>query len=130
MGSVYLASSVALGDLCVDPDSYLARTASSPFSAQVLTYYTHCDSSQTNPFTKSLREAKQATDNARRNLDQVKQLSNHLFKEQQLQPTLSSLANNINGVDKMLTGLTAFLDCKPLHKQYVHAAKSLCHLGL
>ncbi|KAJ8679649.1 hypothetical protein QAD02_015436 [Eretmocerus hayati] len=130
MGSVYLASSVALGDLCMSPDSYITKTARSTLAAEVLSYYMHCENSRSNPFTLQLRDAKQSIDNSRRSLEQVKQLANYLFKDQQMQPKFSNLASNVNAVDQQLTSLTTLLDCKPLHKQYVHAAISLCHLGL
>ncbi|XP_011500029.1 PREDICTED: protein tweety [Ceratosolen solmsi marchali] len=133
MASLYLASSVALGDLCVSPDSYISKTAPSTVAAEVFIYYTHCESGRTNPFMYQMREAKQATDHMRRSLELVKQLANYLFKDEKLLSRLTSLTNDISTVDKhfaSLASLTSFIDCKPLHKQYVHAAKSLCHLGL
>ena len=130
MGSLYLASSVALGDLCMSPDGYIAKSAPSALAAEVFGYYTHCENARTNPFTQQLRDVKMSTDNTRRSLETVKKLAVHLFKDQQLQMRFTSLADHINTVDKQLNSLTTFLDCKPLHKQYVHAAKSLCHLGL
>ncbi|XP_014214178.1 protein tweety isoform X2 [Copidosoma floridanum] len=130
MASVYLASSVALGDLCVSPDGYVGKTARSQLAAEVLSYYTHCENARTNPFTQQLRDARQSANYTRRSLETVKHLADKLFKDQQLQPRFDGLANNVNTVDKQLASLTAFLDCKPLHKQYLHAAKSLCHLGL
>ncbi|XP_032454429.1 protein tweety isoform X2 [Nasonia vitripennis] len=130
MASIYLAGSVALGDLCVAPDEYISRAAPSPLAAEVFSYYTHCENARTNPFTQKLLIAKQSVDNMRRNLEDMKRLAFMLINPQQLQPRFSSLLNDIIFVDNKLTSLTTFLDCKPLHKQYVHAAKSLCHFGL
>ncbi|XP_076623423.1 tweety isoform X1 [Colletes latitarsis] len=130
MASLYLATSVALGDLCVSPDGYLTRAVPSTLASEVLLYYTHCENTRNNPFTQRLRDGQQTVDNIRQNLNIVTRLALELFKKQQLQPKLSSLSTDVNTVDRLMSGLTTLLDCKPLHKQYVHAAKSLCHLGL
>ncbi|XP_043490689.1 protein tweety isoform X6 [Polistes fuscatus] len=132
MASLYLATSVALGDLCVSPDGYLTRSVPSTLASEVLSYYTHCENTRTNPFTQRLRDGQRAAGNMRQNLNTVSRLATELFKEQhdQLKPKLSSLLTDVNAVDRLMSGLATLLDCKPLHKQYVHAAKSLCHLGL
>ncbi|XP_011059759.1 PREDICTED: protein tweety isoform X2 [Acromyrmex echinatior] len=130
MASLYLATSVALGDLCVSPDGYLSRAVPSTLASEVLSYYTHCENTRSNPFTLRLRDTQRAVDNMRHNLNTVTKLALELFKDQQLQPKLSSLSTDVNTIDRLMPGLSTLLDCKPLHKQYVHAAKSLCHLGL
>ncbi|KYM75786.1 Protein tweety [Atta colombica] len=130
MASLYLATSVALGDLCVSPDGYLSRAVPSTLASEVLSYYTHCENTRSNPFTLRLRDTQRAMNNMRHNLNTVTKLALELFKDQQLQPRLSSLATDVNTIDRLISGLSTLLDCKPLHKQYVHAAKSLCHLGL
>lgn len=130
MASLYLATSVALGDLCVSPDGYLSKAVPSTLASEVLSYYTHCENTRSNPFTQRLRDAQRAVGNMRHNLNSVTRLAIELFKDQQLQPKLSSLSTDVNTVDRLVSGLATLLDCKPLHKQYVHAAKSLCHLGL
>ncbi|XP_046736870.1 protein tweety [Diprion similis] len=130
MASLYLATSVALGDLCVAPDDYLTRAVPSTLASEVLSYYTHCESTRSNPFTQRLRDGQRAAVNMRQNLNIVTQLADDLFKNQQLQPRLSSLMTDVKSVDRLMSNLATLLDCRPLQKQYVNAAKSLCHLGL
>lgn len=65
MSGLYLSSSVAVGDLCIDPASYLASQAPPDLPAEVLLYYTQCESFRANPFTIRLRESQQAINNAR-----------------------------------------------------------------
>ncbi|KAK0167955.1 hypothetical protein PV327_001803 [Microctonus hyperodae] len=130
MASLYLATSVALGDLCVSPDGYLTRAVPSTLASEVLNYYTQCESTRNNPFTQRLREGQLAAGNMRTSLSIVERIALDLFKDQQLAPKLSSLKNEVNAVDRLMSGLTTLLDCKPLHKQYINAAKGLCHLGL
>ncbi|XP_012347428.1 protein tweety isoform X2 [Apis florea] len=130
MASLYLATSVALGDLCVSPDGYLTRAVPSTLASEVLSYYTHCENTRSNPFSHKLNDGQIAASNMKENMNTVTRLALELFKEQQLQPKLTSLSIDVNTVSKLMSGLTTLFDCKPLHKQYVHAAKSLCHLGL
>ncbi|XP_017795183.1 PREDICTED: protein tweety isoform X1 [Habropoda laboriosa] len=130
MASLYLATSVALGDLCVSPDGYLTRAVPSTLTSEVLSYYTHCENTRINSFTQRLRDGQTAVSDMRENLNTVTRLALELFQKQQLQPKLNSLSMDVNTVNKLMSGLATLLDCKPLHKQYVHAAKSLCHLGL
>ncbi|XP_034939880.1 protein tweety isoform X2 [Chelonus insularis] len=130
MASLYLATAVALGDLCVSPDGYLTRSVPSSLAAEVLNYYMRCESTRNNPFTLRLREGQLAAGNMRTSLTIVERIALDLFRDQQLAPKLSSLKNEVNTVDRLMSGLTTLLDCKPLHKQYVSGAKGLCHLGL
>ncbi|XP_034184492.2 tweety isoform X1 [Osmia lignaria lignaria] len=130
MASLYLATSVALGDLCVSPDGYLTRAVPSTLASEVLSYYTHCENTRSNPFTQRLRDGQTAISEMSKNLNTVTRLALELYKDKQLQPKLNSLLFDVNTVSKLMSGLATLLDCKPFHKQYVHAAKSLCHLGL
>lgn len=128
MASLYLATSVALGDLCMSPDGYLSRAVPSTLASEVLSYYTHCENTRSNPFTQRLRDEQRAVTFMKQNLKTVTQLANDLFKDQPPKP--NSLLMDVTAIERLVNGLTTLLDCKPLHKQYVHAAKSLCHLGL
>ncbi|XP_058805739.1 protein tweety [Phymastichus coffea] len=128
--SVYLASSVALGDLCVSPDGYLGRSAPSPFATDVFTYYAHCDSTRKNPFTYMLGDMKKATDEMRRTLDLVKQIALAIFDDANLQTRLTGVLNDVNAIDSKIASLTSVLDCKSIHQYYVKVANALCHTGL
>ncbi|XP_043281274.1 protein tweety isoform X1 [Venturia canescens] len=130
MASLYLATSVALGDLCFAPEDYLAKNVPPTLASEVLSYYTHCEATRSNPFTQRLREGQRAAEHMRTSLNNIDRLAVELFHDQQLKPKFSSLMTDVNSVDRLISGLATLLDCKPLHKQYVQAAKSLCHLGL
>ena len=130
MASLYLATSVAIGDLCVSPDGYITKSASNAITSDVLSYYIHCESINNNPFTRKVREGVNATGNMRIAINSIKQLADLLFKDQQVSTKLISIKNEINTLERLWLGLQTFLDCKPVHKQYVTGVKSLCHLGL
>ncbi|XP_057330884.1 protein tweety isoform X2 [Microplitis mediator] len=130
MASSYLATSVFLGDFCISPDGYLTRNNPTPMASEVLNYYMHCESTQNNPFTQRLREGQMAAGYMRMSLAAVERIVLDLYDSPSLAPKLSSLKNEVNAVDQLMPGLTTLLNCKPLHRQYVNAAKGLCHLGL
>lgn len=65
MSGLYLSSSVAVGDLCMDPANYLVSQAPNDLPTEVLLYYTQCESVRSNPFTLRLRESQNAINNAR-----------------------------------------------------------------
>lgn len=65
MSGLYLSSSVAVADLCIDPADYLASEAPNELPTDVLLYYTQCEEVNINPFTLRLRESQNAINNAR-----------------------------------------------------------------
>lgn len=65
MSGLYLSSSVAVGDLCMDPAGFLVSQAPNDLPTEVLLYYTQCESVRSNPFTLRLRESQNAINNAR-----------------------------------------------------------------
>lgn len=65
MSGLYLSTSVAVGDLCMDPADYLVSEAPSELPTEVLLYYTQCEIARSNPFTQRLRESQNAINNAR-----------------------------------------------------------------
>lgn len=130
LASIYLASSVALGDLCIAPDRYLASEASPWVPREVLLHYTHCEAARVNPFTRGLREAKQALDTTRKELAILKQPAVELFRNSGLDPKFSLLITEVNAVERLITSLTTLVDCRALHVHYVEGMKGLCHIGL
>lgn len=71
MSGLYLSTSVAVGDLCMDPANFLVSQAPSNLPTEVLLYYTQCESIRSNPFTLKLRESQNALNNARSGMNIV-----------------------------------------------------------
>lgn len=130
MASVYLASSVALGDLCMAPDKFIEDQASSDLSKEILKYYTNCERARANPFTQRLREAKTTIENMRLNLNALSKPAQYLFPRKGLDTKFSSLKNDINAADNFIHSLTALVDCRSLHMHYLRGARALCNVGL
>lgn len=130
MASVYLASTVALSDLCVAPDRYLASEASPKLPPEVLLYYTHCETARANPFTLRLREARNAMESTRKNLAALKQPAIELFRGSGLEPKFSLLNTEVNSAERLIASLTTLVDCRALHGHYLEGTRALCHVGL
>ncbi|KAJ8945728.1 hypothetical protein NQ314_009091 [Rhamnusium bicolor] len=130
MASVYLASSVALGDLCMAPDKFIEDQASTDLSKEILKYYTNCERARANPFTQRLREAKTTLENMRLNLNALTKPAQYLFPQKGLDTKISSLKNDINAADNFIHSLTALVDCRSLHMHYLRGARALCNVGL
>lgn len=130
MSGLYLSTSVAVGDLCNDPADFLVHQAPHELPSDILLYYTQCDVSRSNPFTQRLRESQNAINNARNSMSTVSKISPVLFKNAGLGPKLGSVNADIKLCERILTGLTALVDCKAVHYSYLSATRGLCEGGL
>lgn len=130
MASVYLASTVALGDFCMGPEKFIESRASSELSKDILRHYLNCERARANPFTQRLREAKTTLENMRIELSLLKPLAFQLFPKKGLEQKFNSLKNEINAADTIGTQLTALVDCRALYTHYLLGARALCNVGL
>lgn len=53
-----------------------------------------------------------------------------LYKSAGLQPKLGAVTADLNNSERLLTQLTALVDCKALHFNYLTATRGLCESGL
>ncbi|XP_044760032.1 protein tweety isoform X2 [Coccinella septempunctata] len=130
MASVYISSGVALGDLCMAPDKFIEDRGYTELSKEILRYYTICERARANPFTQRLREAKTAIENVRTNLQKLRLPATYLFPKKGLDTKFSSLKNEINSADGLVTTITALVDCRTFHTHFLRGAKAMCNVGL
>ncbi|XP_067636910.1 protein tweety [Eurosta solidaginis] len=130
MSGLYLSSSVAVGDLCMNPADFLVATSPRDLPTNVLLHYTQCEPGHTNPFTQRLRESQNSLNNARSAMATVMKISLVLFKSSGLQPKLGAVNADLNSSERLLTQLTALVDCKVVHHNFLAAARGLCEGGL
>ncbi|XP_049311276.1 protein tweety [Bactrocera dorsalis] len=130
MSGLYLSSSVAVGDLCINPADFLVSTSPRDLPTNVLLHYTQCEPGHTNPFTQRLRESQNSLNNARSAMATVMKISLVLFKSSGLQPKLGAVNADLNSSERLLTQLTALVDCKAVHHNFLAAARGLCEGGL
>lgn len=91
MSGLYLSTSVAVADLCTNTSEFLVTYKPSSLPADILLYYTQCDSARANPFTQRIREILNAIGNARNSMNVVSRYSLFLFPKSGLNPKLGSL---------------------------------------
>ncbi|XP_067005957.1 protein tweety [Anabrus simplex] len=130
MASLYLATSVALGDLCVAPEGFLDREAASIVKVDILTYYVRCERLSTNPFTQRIIQGQRAVKAMMSGINLVTKMATELYTPSDLDTKLDFLQSSITSVDKLVSGLATLLDCTHLHRQYLNAVRSICDLGL
>ncbi|KAL1494107.1 hypothetical protein ABEB36_009758 [Hypothenemus hampei] len=130
LSSIYLASTVALGDFCMAPEKFLENQASTELSKEIVRHYLNCERARANPFTQRLREAKTTLENMRIELSLLKPLAFQLFPKKGLEQKFNSLKNEINTADTIGTQLTALVDCRNLYTHYLRGARALCNVGL
>lgn len=130
MASLYLATTVALADLCMAPDKFLQEQASTEVTKEILHYYTSCERARANPFTQRQREGKAAIQNMRTVLDYLKKSAIEMYPSKQLDHKFNSLLNQVKEGDMLMTSLIALVDCKALYTHYLRGARALCNVGL
>lgn len=60
----------------------------------------------------------------------VNRISLVLYKSSGLQPKLGAVTADLNNSERLLTHLTALVDCRDLHISYLSATRGLCEGGL
>uniref|UniRef100_A0A1B6E9B8 Protein tweety homolog n=1 Tax=Clastoptera arizonana TaxID=38151 RepID=A0A1B6E9B8_9HEMI len=128
MASIYLTSSVALGDLCISPNDFVIHKSPPSLQTDILEYYTTCDKTRNNPFSVVVRKGTLAIDNVSSNLNAVSKLAKELYPQSSHE--LDVLTKEVNLAKKMISGLAALLDCPPIHREYTHSLHAVCDLGL
>lgn len=111
MASVYLASGVALGDLCVAPEKYVEDQVTADASKEILRYYTSCERARANPFTQRLREAKTTVENMRTCLNMLRKPAGELFPKANLDTKFTSLLNEVHATVRNFFVLLRFFKC-------------------
>ncbi|XP_046406971.1 protein tweety-2 [Ischnura elegans] len=151
LASLYLASSVALGDLCVAPAPYLEQRAAAGAStaieaavqARLAHFYLRCEQTpiamaqpvptatllssggRASPLTPRLRDAQRSL----LAVEELVALASRMAPGD-VAKRLEALTSALDRSRRLANMLPPLLDCRNLHRHYVHAAKSICDLGL
>ncbi|XP_060540027.1 protein tweety homolog 3 isoform X2 [Pantherophis guttatus] len=131
-GSLGLELAVAVGssDFCINPDAYVSRTVEAyrVLNADTLNYYLVCGVGYPNPFQQKLSGSHKALVEMQ---DDVLELLKLAVKEY---PTskehLIRIQEVLNSTEVNLQHLTALVDCRSLHLDYVQALTGFCYDGV
>uniref|UniRef100_A0A674NDY1 Protein tweety homolog n=1 Tax=Takifugu rubripes TaxID=31033 RepID=A0A674NDY1_TAKRU len=94
----------------------------------ILQYYLSCSQEQTNPFQQKLSGSHKALVEMQ---DDVSELLRSAIREyRQTKGSLEEIQGILNTTEISLHQLTALVDCRSLHMDYVQAVTGLCYDGL
>ncbi|CAF94133.1 unnamed protein product, partial [Tetraodon nigroviridis] len=125
-----LAVSASSSDFCASPDAFVIQVAKQHgvINQDILQYYLSCSLEQTNPFQQKLSGSHKALVEMQ---DDVSELLRSAIREyQQTKGSLEEIQGILNTTEISLHQLTALVDCRSLHMDYVQAMTGLCYDGL
>ncbi|XP_005225372.1 protein tweety homolog 3 isoform X2 [Bos indicus x Bos taurus] len=125
-----LAVSVGSSDFCVDPDTYVTRMVEehSVLSGDILQYYLACSPHAANPFQQKLSGSHKALVEMQ---DVVAELLKTVsWEHPATKDPLLRVQEVLNGTEVNLQHLTALVDCRSLHLDYVQALTGFCYDGV
>ncbi|XP_042654440.1 protein tweety homolog 3 isoform X1 [Tyto alba] len=131
-GSLGLELAVAVGssDFCINPDAYVSKVVeeNAVLSAGTLRYYITCSAGYPNPFQQKLSGSHKALVEMQ---DDVMELMRSASREY---PTskeyLTRIQEVLNSTEINLQQLTALVDCRSLHLDYIQALTGFCYDGV
>ncbi|KAJ8389665.1 hypothetical protein AAFF_G00115410 [Aldrovandia affinis] len=125
-----LAVSASSSDFCIAPDMYVTRVTeeNAVVKKDILQYYLRCSMGQTNPFQQKLSGSHKALVEMQ---DDVAELLRSAVREYpKTKGNLEQIQGVLNTTEISLHQLTALVDCRSLHMDYVQAVTGLCYDGL
>uniref|UniRef100_A0A4W5LXA2 Protein tweety homolog n=1 Tax=Hucho hucho TaxID=62062 RepID=A0A4W5LXA2_9TELE len=125
-----LAVSATSSDFCVAPDMFVTQMTEQygVLNKDNLQYYMTCSVGQTNPFQQKLSGSHKALVEMQ---DDVSELLRSATREYpQTKGNLEQIQGVLNTTEIGLHQLTALVDCRSLHMDYVQAITGLCYDGL
>ncbi|KAG8557858.1 hypothetical protein GDO81_016751 [Engystomops pustulosus] len=125
-----LAVAVGSSDFCVDPDKFVAKVVEDKavLNSEILNYYLSCNPGSTNPFQQMLSSGHKALVEMQ---DDVLDLLRSAVKD--YPKSLDKLVNIqgvLNSTEINLQHLTALVDCRGLHLDYVQSLTGFCYDGV
>ncbi|XP_061626269.1 protein tweety homolog 3-like isoform X2 [Phyllopteryx taeniolatus] len=125
-----LAVAASASDFCDSPDTYVARATkeNAVINQDILQYYLKCSPGQVNPFQQRLSGSHKALVEMQ---DDVSELLRSATREYaNTKATLEQIQSVLNSTEVGLHQLTALVDCRSLHMDYVQALTGLCYDGV
>ncbi|CAM5143026.1 unnamed protein product [Eretmochelys imbricata] len=131
-GSLGLELAVAVGssDFCVNPDAYISKVVEDHgvLSTDTLRYYLACNAGYPNPFQQKLSGSHKALVEMQ---DDVLELLRSAIREYSTSKEyLTRIQEVLNSTEINLQHLTALVDCRSLHLDYVQALTGFCYDGV
>ncbi|XP_051995790.1 protein tweety homolog 2-like [Xyrauchen texanus] len=122
------ATAVGTSDFCVSPDKFIANQTKDSLSSDIVHYYLYCSQSLPNPFQQSLTIFQRSLTTMQIQVQGLLQISLAVFPT--AEKDLLGIQHILNSSEFNLHQLTALLDCRSLHKDYLEALLGVCFDGV
>uniref|UniRef100_A0A8C5D3X7 Protein tweety homolog n=1 Tax=Gouania willdenowi TaxID=441366 RepID=A0A8C5D3X7_GOUWI len=128
--SAFSGNATVASDFCVSPDTYITTVTkeNAVIDQDILQYYLSCSSGQINPFQQRLSGSHKALVEMQ---DDVAELLRSATRDYpSTRGNLEQIQSVLNSTEVGLHQLTALVDCRSLHMDYVQALTGLCYDGV
>ncbi|XP_030646723.1 protein tweety homolog 2-like [Chanos chanos] len=122
------ATAVGTSDFCVSPDKFIVNQTKDFLSSDIVHYYLYCSQSLSNPFQQSLTIFQRSVTTMQIQVQGLLQFSLPIFPT--AERDLLGIQQILNSSEFNLHRLTALLDCRSLHKDYLDALMGVCYDGV
>ncbi|XP_041077094.1 protein tweety homolog 2-like isoform X1 [Polyodon spathula] len=122
------ATAVGTSDFCVAPDKFIMNLTRNAISTDIVHYYLYCSQSMPNPFQQALTIYQRSVTTMQIQIQGLLQFAVPMFPT--AKRDLLGIQQMLNGSEASLHQLTALLDCRSLHKDYLDALIGVCYDGV
>lgn len=122
------ATAVGTSDFCVAPDKFIVNQTKNILTADVAHYYLFCSPNLPNPFQQSLTICQRSLTTMQIQIQGLLQFSVPVFPT--AERDLLGIQRQLNATEFNIHQLTALLDCRGLHKDYLDALMGVCYDGV
>ncbi|XP_045840512.1 protein tweety homolog 2 [Meles meles] len=122
------AAAVGTGDFCSDPDTFILNITEGQVRTEVTRYYLYCGQSGSSPFQQALTVFQRSLTTMQSQVAGLLQFAVPLFPT--AEKDLLGIQLLLNSSESGLHQLTAMLDCRGLHKDYLDALNGICYDGI
>ncbi|KAM9210804.1 protein tweety homolog 2 isoform 1-T1 [Dugong dugon] len=126
--AVDAAAAVGTSDFCVAPDTFILNVTQGRISTEVTRYYLYCSQSVSSPFQQVLTIFQRSLTTMQIQAAGLLQFAVPLFPT--AEKDLLGIQLLLNSSEASLHQLTALLDCRGLHKDYLDALTGVCYDGI
>ncbi|XP_041881380.1 protein tweety homolog 2 [Corvus kubaryi] len=126
--AVDTAAAVGTSDFCVAPNKFIMNQTDDEISAEVVHYYLYCDQSLSSPFQQALTVFQRSLTTMQIQIQGLIQYALPLFPT--AKKDLLGVQQLLNSSETSLHQLTALLDCRGLHKDYLDGLIGICYDGV
>ncbi|KAM7146013.1 protein tweety homolog 2 [Macrochelys suwanniensis] len=122
------SAAVGTSDFCVAPDKFIMNLTRGDLSAEVVHYYLYCSQNLSNPFQQALTIYQRSLTTMQIQIQGLMQFAVPLFPT--AEKDLLGIQQLLNSSETSLHQLTALLDCRGLHKDYLDGLMGICYDGV